>query len=247
MSRPWCRFVLTKKYTDKEVDEKLETCINFARKNFPESGCYSLQWLESVLILADKLWFDSKLLKGVAQVYGGLDLCIDNSEQRVAGYVRESYDKNGVSFHMNRNLFAELFRTPPKRKHGYHSGGLLCKDRMVCALHVILHEMVHLALTLCEKIGFRDDRNEHGTEFQKIVWNFFRHTDPQHGLIPGYEQYHDLDTIRKSIKRGQTVEVFIDNKWTTCTVARKGKKSTRVITAKGEEMTVHPGLIRLCV
>lgn len=248
MSNDWCRSVLTKKLSRDEIQHKLRVCIEEARKTFPTTGCFSLDWLESVLIHADKLWYDGKLLIGIVKAYGAIYLHIDNEEKRVAGYVKETHDKKTISFHMNRNLFAELFakeRNPSTKQSGYHSGGLLCEDRLVCAMHVILHETVHLALTLCDKLGYREDRDDHGKEFRKIVRNYFGHTDPQHGLIPGYEQYHDLDTIRNKLRPGLKVQVFLDDKWTPCIVKTARKTSAKIITNDGQSVTVHPGLIRL--
>jgi len=238
----WCQGLLTRKFSPAERANKIQTLTDFARQTFPESGCFTLDWLGEVLVTIDHLWYDGLLLPGVYRAYGGLHLYLDNAETRVAGYVKETGDKKTVSLHMNRDLFAALFQ---QQEAGYHSGGLLCQDRMVCALNVILHETVHLALTLCDKLGERPDLRDHGKEFNRIVKNMFGHTDAQHGLIPGYEQFHDLATIRRSLRAGSRVEVFVDGAWEPCRVNRKGYKWTSVTTEQGRDLTVHAGLLRL--
>lgn len=242
VSRGWCRGLLTRKFPPAEIEQKFAALSEFAKKTFPASGCFTLDWLGEVLVTIDKLWYDGKLLPGVYHAYGGLQLHLDNAETRVAGYIKETGDKKTISMHMNRDLFAALFQ---RQEAGYHSGGLLCRDRMVCALNVILHETVHLALTLCDKLGHRPDLRDHGKEFNRIVKHLFGHTDAQHGLIPGYEQFHDLATIRQGLRPGLAVEVFVDGAWQPCRVNRKGYKWTHVTTDSGQRLTVHAGLLRL--
>lgn len=242
VTRAWCRALLTRRFRPSDIQAKFHTLAQQARASFPASGCFSLEWLSEVLVQIDKLWYDGLLLPGVYQAYGAMDLYLDNSETRVAGYVKETGDKKKLSLHMNRELFATLFQS---QEQGYHSGGLLCRDRMVCALNVILHETVHLALTLCDKLGHRPDVRDHGKEFNRMVKNMFGHTDSQHGLIPGYEQRHDLQTIRQRLKAGMRVEVFVDGRWQPCRVARKGYKWTHVVTDTAQKLTVHAGLLRL--
>lgn len=242
LPKTWCRQLLTRRLSAPQIDAKLDALYKFARQSFPESGCFTLDWLADVLVHIDKSWFDGVVLPGVYHAYGGLHLYLDDSEERVAGYIKETGDKKTVSMHMNRDLFVSLFK---QNEEGYHSGGLLCRDRMVCALHVILHEFVHLALTLCDKLGYRPDIRDHGKEFNRIVKNLFGHTDPQHGLIPGYEQFHDLETIRSRLKPGLEVDVFIEGEWVPAKVTKKGKKWVNVSTEDGRNLTVHAGLIRI--
>jgi hypothetical protein len=238
----WCLTLLHKKIPEKLIAQKLATLETFAKKSFPENGCFNMKWLASVIQELDKLWYDGKMLPSIYRSYGGLQLYVDSPEEKVAGYVLESADKSKISLHINRDLFASLFK---KEERGYHSGGILCEDRLICLLHVLLHETVHLVLTLCDKLGYRPDIRDHGKEFNKIVKNLFGQTDPQHGLIVGFEQFHDLDTIRKNIKEGSRVEVFMDGEWVPGKVTRKGSKWVKVDCGKHGEYTVHAGLLRI--
>jgi len=233
--------MLKKKFSKKVIKHKLDTLEAFARRTFPETGCFTMQWLSSVVEKIDELWYGDLMLPELYRTYGGLHLHVDAPEERVAGYVLEKADGSSISLHMNRDLFASLFK---KQERGYHSGGLLCEDRLICLLHVILHETVHLILTLCDRQGFRADIRDHGKEFNKIVHNLFGQTDPQHGLIPGYEQFHDLDTIRKNIKPGKHVEVFVDGAWLPGRVHKKGYKWVDV-NCDQARYTVHAGLLRI--
>lgn len=181
-SKQWCSALLNKTFSPAEIAAKFSDLEQFARASWPEDGMFSMEWLAAVMQRIDKLWYDGYLLPKIYATYGGLHLYVDSEHERVAGYVEETADKESLSLHMNRSLFASLFT---KQERGYHSGGLLCEDRLVCMLHVILHESVHLALTLCDKLGHRADIRDHGKEFNRIVKNMFGQTDPQHGLIPG--------------------------------------------------------------
>jgi len=238
----WCLGILEKKLTDRMIAQKLAALEDFAKLQFPKNGCFTMQWLSDVIGEIDTLWYEGKMLPSLYAAYGGLHLYVDAPEERVAGYVLEAGDKSSISLHMNRDLFAALFR---KEERGYHSGGLLCQDRLICFLHVLLHETVHLILTFCDKLGYRPDIRDHGKEFNQIVKNLFGQTDPQHGLIPGYEAFHDLQTIRKNLKKGSKVEVFIDGLWIPGTVTKKGYKWVTVDCGKPGFFTLHTGLIRL--
>lgn len=240
--RTWCLSMLHKKLKKHQIQERFDELESFARGSFPETGCFNMNWLRQVIEKIDELWYEGKMLPDLYRVYGGLHLYVDSPEERVAGYVMETADGKSISLHMNRDLFASLFK---KQERGYHSGGLLCEDRLVCLLHVILHESVHLILTACDRQGFRPDIRDHGKEFNKIVKNLFGQTDPQHGLIPGYEQFHDLNTIRNSLKPGTKVEVFLDGGWYPCMVRKKGYKWVEVETRPEVSYTVHAGLLRL--
>jgi hypothetical protein len=242
----WCAQIfqlLHKKLPDHVVAQKLATLETFAKKSFPKNGCFSMTWLSEVIVEIDELWYKGQMLPKLDQVYGGLHLYVDAPEAKIAGYVLEKADKSEISLHMNRDLFAALFQ---KQERGYHSGGILCEDRLICLLHVLLHETVHLILTLCDKLGYRADIRDHGKDFNKIIKNLFGQTDPQHGLIVGFEQFHDLNTIRQHIKINSLVEVFLDGQWLPAKVQRKGTKWVTVLCTKNKQSyTVHTGLLRI--
>ena len=240
MSKLWCKDILKQKLTEKEIKNKIQEWDLFARRDFPANGCFNMEWIADVLRKIDELWYDGQLLPGIVKAYGGIHLYVDDQREQVAAYVLDGGDK--ISLHMNRDLFATLFKND---ENGYHSGGLLCKDRLTCLRNVLLHETVHLVLTLCDKTGFRQDVRDHGKEFNRIVKHLFGQTDPQHGLIPGHEQFHDLNTIRSSIQTGSSVEVQVDGHWIPCKVLHKGRKWVKVSANDKDVFSVHAGLIRL--
>jgi hypothetical protein len=121
---------------------------------------------------------------------------------------------------------------------------------------VVLHETVHIILTACEAQGYIRSIRDHGKEFNRITHRLFGQTAPQHGLIPGYEQFHHLDTIRSSIRAGTRVQVFVGRKegpedvdpWVDATVVKKGRKWVKVKLVEKDKpvlITVHAGLLRL--
>jgi len=233
--------ILKKKLSTKDIDHRFQTLKKFAQSQFPEHGDFPLHWLGEVVTKIDELWYHKLLVKGLTQVYGGLNLIVDPIETRVAGYVVESNNGTKITLSMNKELFMELF---VQGQQGFHSGGLLCKERLVCFLHVLLHETVHLILTMYERTGFRIDERDHGKDFNVIIFNLFGQTDSRHGLIPGFKQYHDLATLQKLIKKGCKVEVFVEGQWTKGVVQKKGYKWVNVICNK-EHYRVHTGLIRI--
>ena len=261
MTNSWCKEILIKKLSPIQRQRKFSTLEKFARASFPVNGCFSLEWLAHIVEKIDELYYQGRMLPQVYEIYGGLRLHVDSPEQEVAGYVLESADCKNLSLHMNRDLFASLFQ---KEERGYHSGGLLCEDRLVCFLHVVLHETVHIILVACENQGHIRNIRDHGKEFKRITRHLFGQTDPQHGLIPGYEQFHDLETIRKNIRPGTHVQVYLGRtggpedehtnpsvsryKWVDARVVKKGRKWVKVkLLEQGKPVfiTVHAGLLRL--
>ena len=265
---------LQHKLNSKQVASKFATLKHFAEVSFPIDGKFPLTWLSAVLVKIDELWYHNLMLPLLTKTYGGLELQVDEKEKilcksrnkwecqsssqkqyknstedpRVAGYVLETVDGSKITLYMNRHLFANLFK---KQEFGYHSGGLLCKERLVCFLHVLLHETVHLILTMLDRIGFRTDVRDHGKDFNKIIRNLFEQTDSQHGLIDGYEQYHDLQTIRKNIKVGDKIDIFVNGQWVPGIVEKTGYKWVNVKCKASSSLhkitfyRVHAGLVRL--
>lgn len=240
----WCLALLDKKFNKKTINQKFTALEKFARKSYPKDACISLEWLGKVVRKIDKLWYDDKLTKSLQATYGGLNLQIDVKDPRVAGYVLETDQGRAIGLHINRDLFASLFSSSAPGA-GYHSGGLLCKDTLICFLHVLLHETVHLVLTLCDRIGLRRDVRHHGKVFNQIIKNLFGQTDSQHGLLKGYNQYHSLDDLHRLVKVDSAVEVWIHGVWKAGKVEKKGTKFAVVNCGRNTRYKVNMGLLRI--
>lgn len=186
----------------------------------PATGCWSIDWLGELIRKIDDLWYEGRLLKHLEDSYGGLRLELDVESKSVAGYVVETADRKRISLHMNRDLFVELFK---QRDVAYHSGGNICRTRGSCFLGVLLHETMHLLVTLADKLGVRRETDEHDEHFRKLIDNWFGQQEILHGLIHGYRAKQDIATIRKALRRGLHVEVFQDGKWYPATVVNKGR------------------------
>lgn len=239
----WCLSVLHKKLKPHQIRQKVQALEEFSEEEFQSNhGCFTLEWLRDVLRKIDELWYNCNLMKEVTKVYGGLYIHSVIDEIKVAGYVMESDDRKSIYLRMNRNLFHSLFNN---NENGYHSGGLLCKNKLNCFLHVLLHETVHIVLTLCDRTGHRKEGRDHGKDFNRIVKNLFGQTDAKHGLIQGYDQYHDLVYIKQQLQPGKPIQVFIDGDWLSGHVKQKKTKWVDVECDNGESYTVHAGLIRL--
>jgi len=242
--------ILQHKLSKDEIQQKLAKLRQFTEND--AKGCFSVNWLEGVFKAIDHIWYDDLLSKLIYNAYPrGLLFKIEKmDDERVAGYVMEIGERDQLILHMNRDLFVKLFEDPLRiQRGGYHSGGLLCQERIVCFLHVLLHETVHLILTVLDKLGFRTEIRDHGKDFNRIIRNLFGHTDSRHGLIPGFLQYHDLQEIRHHLRKGQTAEVYIERQWQHCKIQKVGYKwvTVKKIKKNGDtkQYRVHIGLVRV--
>jgi len=239
--KSFCETIINFKKT-KDDKTRFEILYDFSKKNFPENGKFTVYWLKNVLLKIDKLWFEDKLFKLVTEIYGGIHLHLSVKESNIAGYILQENNDRDIAFYINQQLFIDLFSD--NKRHGYHSGGLVCKTRLVCLLHVIVHETVHIALSLCEKQGHHDDKRHHGKVFSRITKEMFNHQDQKHGLIKGLNHEHDIDYIKKNIKVGQRVHIFHGD-WIPATIDKIGRKKVFVTADDGHKYAVHAGLINI--
>ncbi len=235
--------ILHHKLKPAEIQERLRALKFFAVCEIDKKKQGAVQWLKQVLYKIDELWYHQLMIPYVHRAYRDFVIRVDNDiPDRVAGLVQDQSDS--ITLHMNEELFDLLFAE--KRDYGYHSGGLLCKERMVCFLNVLLHETVHIILTVFECLKLRKDVHIHGREFKSIIKKLFGQTDAQHGLIKGYYQRTDLQTIRKNVHKGDTVEVLVDGLWKTATVSNTNSKWVTVKTHDdSQNYRVQFGLVRL--
>jgi len=243
----WCVSILDRKLTDAEIRQRIETLTQWAKKTLPKDGNFNLAWLGQLMRRIDDLWYDGKLLAALTQHYNGLVLRAYVDVETVAGYVKENKNGTKIYLHMNRALFTELFAK--KSKVAYHAGGLLCEDLFTCFLHVLLHESVHLLLMLCDKLGERKEINHHGQDFNRAIRNWFGHQEQQHGLIPGFHQTHDMDTIKKYAQPGALVDIFDNGHWIPARVVKRSRKHVEAkecCKSRGSRtLDVHLGLVRV--
>jgi hypothetical protein len=244
----WCLSFL------KDERKLLKELRSNALRCYPEDGCFSLPWMGDMLRDIDRLWYDGRLLSSVRACYGGLILEIDEDDISVAAYVMESDYGDKLFMRFNRHLFHSLKFPEDRDDEGYHTGGLLCMDRLECLINIVLHESVHILLTVCDKQGHREDTDVHNEEFQKICRNLFGQTDPQHGLVHGMLHNMPLDEIKERLTPGRAVLVYRDEEWHAGRVVRV-TGNTRVMVkcsrhdGKRKRQTtysVHPGLVRIC-
>ncbi len=243
MSVETLRDLLRHKLTDKLVCEKFDELKAIAQVKWKPD--FSAAWLKKIVEEIDRLWYDGQLLPTLNNVYKRVDIGLGqkNRDDRIAGYVQAFDNDRSISLHMNRKLFSELEFSD--EKFGYHTGGLLCKDKLVCFLHVLLHETVHLILCLCEKTQVCLETRDHGKFFTRAIWNLFRQTDSQHGLLPGYQQTSDLARLQKEVQPGVEVELFAHGKWIPVQVVKRGHKWVYLKNQNKEAFKAHIGLIRL--
>lgn len=239
----WCKDFITRKH--KYDARKFETMISFARKGFPVSGCFTPTWLKKVVNQADKMWFDDQLMANINKAYKSHDLLprLMNDDDNVAGFVVENKNKNKITLRMNCKLFSNLFSNG---EHGLHAGGNVCTTKLRCFIDVLVHEMVHMFLTLCETINIREDKIHHGKLFNKLTRELFSHTSSRHGLINKYDQTHSIGELKKLVHPGLSCTVFINNKFMPCKVVKKGYHNIIVQLDHNKRLfKVYIGLIKL--
>lgn len=242
--KSWCAWLLEPMYTQEEKDDMLkELAATWRTKIFTKGHKrLSLAAIRDMVAHVDRLWFKGHLIPGLIDAYGDVVFKIDNQRVSIAAYVLEYKDKIELCF--NQTLFCDTFR---RKEKGYHAGGLLCQSRFDCFMHILLHEICHLALSLCDRWNYWDDRNPHGPMFLKIVNNFYGQTDPNHGIIPGFSQSLSLIDIKKKARVGKKVHVFAtdDNgnqRWLPGKLMKKMPKEATVL-MNGQEYDVNYGLI----
>ena len=219
---------------------QFDTLYASAVAGFPSNGKFTATWVKKVMLKVDEIWFNDELCTMATKMYGGIDVYISIDDPKFSGFIEESIDK--ISFHLNRQLVMALFENGDT---GYHSGGLLCKDRLTCLLHVVVHEMVHIALTICDRLKHHDDTQHHGKVFKRVTKRLFGHTDAKHGLILGLNHEHDLDTIRKTIYKGQDVRIYLNEAWTPGSIVNINRTNVDVQIHRDPKnlYSVHTGLI----
>jgi hypothetical protein len=242
----WCKTMLKRRLTTEQIQERIHTLEEWAEKTMPSDGRFALKWLGTLVQKIDDLWYDSKLLSALMKSYGGLKIRMDVNEPTIAGYVVESHDRSSIRLHMNRDLFIDLFDR--KTNTSYHAGGLVCRTRFNCFLHVLLHETVHLLLTLCDKTGEVKETSHHDKNFQTVIRNWFGHQEQQHGLIDGFHPQHDMNTLKAYVRKGALVEAFENGNWIPGRVVQRGSKWIVVKECCKRQprlLQLHIGLLRI--
>jgi len=207
---------------------------------FPENGLFTLKWLAKTLKLIDELYYNNQLLAYISLLYGGLRISSHVNERETAGYVVEN-EGNGLELCLNQQLFIDLFAT--KEKISYHAAGLLCSNIFACLSQVLLHECIHLALTVLEKLGVHNDDRHHGQTFMKIAKRMLGHCNESHGLVKGLVHEESLCDIRKNLKIGQKCLVFFKCRFVDGKITDIYRKKVEV-EIKGNRYVVHVGLVK---
>jgi hypothetical protein len=80
----------------------------------------------------------------------------------------------------------------------------------------------------------------------KLVHNLYGQTTELHGLIAGFEQTQDLETIKSKLIPGAKIEVYTGQKgWVPATVIKKTSKYVLVDMPEKRHVKVHPGLCKI--
>jgi hypothetical protein len=226
------------KLSKQEIQSRFNQLEEFAQKKFPETSCFRSSFLESIVHKIDEIWYDGYLGKHTDSLWGGLQFSHKVPKHiNIAGFVKVS--EMEIVFTINRDVFYHLFR---KGEKGYHAGGLVCSSRLRCFLNVVAHETVHVYLAIKKRLGDIVDTDHHGEMFQTICRNIFGQLDYRHGLIPGLEHTENIEKLRKKLKIGKKVELYLDNEFHHGKITNIKDNDITVENSKWE-YKIHPGLI----
>lgn len=226
------------KWSREEQQQRYDELTRCVRDRFPENGRFTLKWLAQTLSKIDELYYCGQLIRFLCQEFGGVHVESTVDEEKTAGYVVVNPDQQ-LELRLNQDMFIDLFEQPDR---AYHAGGLLCANRYECLMQVLLHECVHLALTLFEKQGLYRDARDHGKQFMHIVRNMLGHCDSQHGLVPDLVHSESLCETKKQLKPGDNVKCFFKGRYEPATVLGVHKKFVEV-NVRGKPYRVHFGTI----
>ena len=197
----------------------------------------------------DQLWYDGHMFPAARQEFKTIKfLPYLRDDETNAGMIADDLYDDGsrsVEIIMNRDMFNSLFR---HNEPGYHSGGLLCEDRLSCFLGIVTHESIHLFILILELNNFVPPQSEHSALFSEIRKHWFNQSDNKHGLIPKMYQRHSLPEIKQFLDEHprDTVFIILDGQETPCKVTKRGYINCIVKTIpKNEEFEVEYGLILL--
>jgi hypothetical protein len=228
-------------YPKIDVKAKFQEYEEFAKTGFAKDGKFSMKWLARTLKKIDEIYYANQLLPFINVLYGRLLIKPVVDEVQTAGFVVENSDGD-LELCLNQQLFIDLFEG--KDNPSYHAGGLVCKSRFECISQVLLHETVHVALTVCDKLGLYDDsKNNHGKVFMRLATRLFGHCDKLHGLVKDLIHRHSLCENSKNLREHDEVLVFFKFRFVPCIIKRIFRKKVEV-DIDGETYTVHMGLIK---
>lgn len=242
----WCKKFLDrwkkKTISKDEYDKRFSKLYKFAKRQFPKDGHYQTIWLVKVFEKLDSLWYDNKLVDETIYYFGKFGIRACTEETKAGGYVEPFEDK--LCLVLNRSLFKKLFQ---KGETGFHAGGCICNDRVHCLLNVLLHESLHVFLSICEKSDLVQENQYHGKLFKKLLYNLFLQKDTRHGLIPGLQKEYTLEKEKELLKKrvGQRVKLFqpSNHKHVTVTLEKVMTKFAWV-KLKNDRLKVHIGLLK---
>ncbi len=226
-------------YPKVDTDAKFEEYQTFAQEGFESK--FTMKWLAATLRKIDEVYYANQLMPFVSVSFGKLYIKGFVDEVQTAGFVVEN-SEHGIELRLNQKLFVDLFAGPDK--YSYHAGGLVCDNVFHCVSHVLLHECIHLALTVCEKLGIYEDRVHHGKVFSKIAKRMLGHCHSQHGLVNNLIHTQSLCEIREHLVPGLRVLVFFKFRFVPGIIKNVLRKKVEVL-IDGETFIVHQGLVKL--
>lgn len=226
------------KWTHEEQQARYDELTRCVRDQFPDHGRFTLKWLAKTLGKIDELYYCGQLIRFLCQEFGGVHIETAVDEAKTAGYVEINSQKQ-IELRLNQSMFIDLFQ---ESNPGYHAGGTLCTNSYECMIQVLLHECIHLALTLFEAQGLVKDAREHGSQFMNIARNMLGHCDSQHGLVPNLVHTESLCEIKKQIQVGDRVACFFNGRYEPATILAIHKKYVEV-DIFDQAYRVHFGLI----
>lgn len=238
----------------------------------------SLKWLSELIDKIDELWFDHLLLWTARQLYKQVKIQIsNNTDMLVAAYVLERKKGKELLILLHARVFLQLDfhddddekthssarATKSENDHHHHeqddcechfqgdafqAGGKKCTNRIQCMTQILCHEMIHVLLTMWNRIHNKPlPANPHHEGFQHLVWRYFQHDDSQHGLIKGLKHKYTLEEIKQKVNQSPNEPVcfLFENIYLIGRPIRSLKENNmmEVQSMSGDVYEVHLGLL----
>ena len=165
------------------------------------------KWLYKIIKKIDEIWYQRKLIEFLKRMYAKVECEFVSDSLHIAAFVSDDDSTDGVvGLYVNKDLFAVLFKDGDT---SYHAGGLVNLDNLGCLLHILLHESVHLLLSLCKKVNYRNKKEHHNQLFRRLIRTMFGHQSHKHGLIRGLNPTMDVSELCKYLHVDAEVYIFL--------------------------------------
>jgi hypothetical protein len=139
----------------------------------PDLSNISVEYLEKLFKIADKIYFTNLLRKFLKDEHNNLTFVLSETNKKIAGTCSKKDCSYVIS--INLDLHVDYFKTIEVQT----ANGIQCRNPLLCLLSTFLHELVHLIIySFC----YNMHTTEHPQIFKDIAKSLFGQTNYEHSL-----------------------------------------------------------------